>query len=82
MVPSWLRMKRTIGVVVTLAALLVAAAAVAWWGWNQLADVEMGIHGYIALALGVLATLGLGMGLMWLVYYSDRHGFDDEAGRD
>ena len=51
-------------------------------GWNQLADVEMSIHGYIALALGVLATLGLGMGLMWLVYYSDRRGFDDEAGRD
>ena len=82
MAPRLLGMKGTIGVVVTLTALLIAAGAVAWWGWNQLADVEMGIHGYIALALGVIATLGLGMGLMWLVYYSDRQGFDDEAGRE
>ena len=62
--------------------LLVAAAGVGWWGWHQLADVEMSLHGYIALALGVVATLGLGVGLMWLVYYSDRQGYDDEAGRD
>ncbi len=75
-------MNGTIGVVVTLLALLAAAAGVGWWGWNQLADVQMSVHGYIALALGVVATLGLGMGLMWLVYYSHRRGFDDEAGRD
>lgn len=75
-------MNGTIGVVVTLLSLLAAAAGVAWWGWNQLADVQMSMHGYIALALGVVATLGLGMGLMWLVYFSHRHGFDDEAGRD
>lgn len=75
-------MKGTIGVVVTLLALLAAAIGVAWWAWNQLADVQMSVHGYIALGLGVVATLGLGMGLMWLVYFSHHRGFDDEAGHD
>lgn len=75
-------MKGTIGVIVTLLALLAAAAGVAWWAWNQLADVQMSVHGYIALGLGVVATLGLGMGLMWLVYFSHHRGFDDEAGHD
>ena len=66
----------------TLLALLLAAAGVAWWGWSQLGDVDMGWHGYIALALGVIVTTGLGVGLMWLVYFSHRHGYDDEVGRD
>jgi hypothetical protein len=75
-------MNGTVGVVVTLIALLAAAAAVGWWAWSELADVEMSVHGYIALAIGVVATLALGVGLMWLVYFSHRRGFDDEAGRD
>jgi hypothetical protein len=75
-------MRGSRAVVAVLLCLLAAAAGVGWWGWNQLADVEMGLHGYIALALGVLATTALGVGLMWLVYYSDRHGYDDEVGRD
>lgn len=72
----------TIGVVAVLLALLAAAAAVGWWAWAELADIEMSMHGYVALAIGVVATLGLGMGLMWLVYFSHRRGFDDEAGHD
>jgi hypothetical protein len=75
-------MNGTAALVAVLLGLLAAAAGVALWGWRQLADVEMGMHGWIALGLGVVATLGLGIGLMWLVYYSHRHGYDDEAGRD
>ena len=75
-------MKGTAAVVVTLLTLLAAAGGVAWWGWSQLSDVEMSLQGYIALGLGVLATTALGVGLMWLVYFSHRHGYDDEVGRD
>jgi high-affinity Fe2+/Pb2+ permease len=75
-------MSGTSAVVATLLALLLAAAGVAWWGWNQLSDVEMGWHGYIALALGVVVTTCLGVGLMWLVYFSHHRGYDDEVGRD
>ena len=75
-------MRGTVAVVATLLGLLLAAGGVAWWGWSQLGDVDMGWHVYIALALGVSATTGLGVGLMWLVYFSHRHGYDDEVGRD
>ena len=65
-----------------LLGLLAAAAGFAWYVWHELGDVEIGMHGYIALGSGVAATLALGVGLMWLVYYSHRSGFDDEVGRD
>jgi hypothetical protein len=76
------RMKGAAAVIVALLAILAAAGGVAWWGWNELADVEMGRHGWIALGLGAGVTLGLGVGLMWLVFYSHHHGYDDRVGRD
>jgi hypothetical protein len=75
-------MNGTLALILVLMALLAGAVAVAWWGWSQLADVAIGIHGWIALGLGVTVTLLLGGGLMWLVFYSNRHGYDDAAGRD
>ncbi len=32
--------------------------------------------GYVAMALGIVATLALGIGLMALMYYSNRSGRD------
>lgn len=75
-------MKGTLAVIATLFAILAAAAGVAWWAWSELADVPMSEHGYIALAIGVVATLVLGMGLMWLVFYSSRSGHDERVGMD
>ena len=49
---------------------------------SELGDVEISVQGYLALAGGVAVTLALGVGLMWLVYYSHRRGYDDEAGQD
>lgn len=72
----------TLGMIAMLLALLFASAAVAWWAWGELGDVDIGLHGKLALGAGVLATLLLGVGLMSLVYYSARKGYDDEAGRD
>lgn len=37
----------------------------------------MSIHGWIALTLGTLLSLVLGGGLMALVFYSARKGYDD-----
>ena len=63
-----------------LLALLAISLAFAWWIWVDLGDVEISMHGLIALAAGALATFGLGAGLMALVFYSNRRGFDDDAG--
>jgi hypothetical protein len=65
-----------------LGALLLATAAFSLWVWDQLGDTEIGVHGYVALVLGALATLAVGGGLMALVFYSSRHGYDDRAGGD
>lgn len=37
----------------------------------------MSIHGWIALGLGTFLSLALGGGLMALVFYSARKGYDD-----
>jgi hypothetical protein len=37
----------------------------------------MSVHGWIALTLGTLLSLLLGGGLMALVFYSARKGYDD-----
>ncbi|MDE2229443.1 MAG: hypothetical protein KGL11_10440 [Alphaproteobacteria bacterium] len=62
------------------AILALAAASVALWAWLSLGAVEMSAAGYIAMVLGGLATLGLGGGLMALLFYSHNKGFDDAAG--
>lgn len=67
-------------VIVVLFGLLAAACGVAWYVWRELGDVVISTQGYLALAAGIAVTVGLGVGLMWLVYFSHRRGFDDEAG--
>lgn len=39
-------------------------------------DVEIGSNGIVALVLGVVFTLALAGGLIWLMIYSQRHGYD------
>lgn len=65
-----------------LLLLLAASGAVALWVWRELSDVALDLHGWLALAGGVAATLVLGVGLMTLVYQSHRRGFDERAGHD
>jgi hypothetical protein len=75
-------MRKSVVLVAILLPLLVGTTAVSIWVWRQLGDAEMGVHGYIALGLGALFTLLIGGGLMALVFYSHRHGYDERAGRD
>jgi hypothetical protein len=60
-----------------LLGLLALTGFVAYRTWTELEDVTMSVHGWIALGLGALATLVLGAGLMFLVFYSSRRGYDD-----
>ena len=39
-------------------------------------------HGYAAMAIGIVASLVVGIGLMALVFYSSRRGYDEAAGQD
>jgi uncharacterized membrane protein len=66
-----------------LIAILVVLAAWSLWvgvvGWNLESGVEMSGHGYAAMAIGIIFSLIVGIGLMALVFYSSRKGYDDAA---
>jgi hypothetical protein len=59
-----------------LLALLVAAIYVAYVGWN-LTDVAMPLTGYVAMWLAIVFIIILGVGLVGLMFYSHRHGYDE-----
>ena len=61
------------------AAVIVVVAVIAGV-WTNLGDSGMSVAGWIAMLLGVLATLGLGVGLMALVFISNRRGYDELGG--
>jgi hypothetical protein len=70
---------KTILLIVSLGALLAAALTLTLWGFDP---SSMSLHGWIAMGLGTFLSLALGGGLMALVFYSARHGYDDRIARD
>jgi hypothetical protein len=70
---------RALLTIAVLLGLLGASAGVALWAWRELGDVQISTHGLIALALGAVLTFALGAGLMALVFFSSRRGYDDRA---
>lgn len=66
-------------VLVTLLTFFVGATVLAYRGWTGAAGTDVPSLGYAALALGVVASLAVGFGLMALVFYSSRTGYDEPA---
>ena len=61
---------------VVLFAFFFAALWYAVKVWTSMAGVQMSGWGWLFLVLGVVVTIGLGAGLMALVFYSSRHDMD------
>ena len=64
---------------ITLAVLLGLFAVSLWYAvkvWGAMSGVAMSGWGWTFLVLGVVVTIGLGAGLMALVFYSARHDMD------
>lgn len=66
---------------IACAVLLVCLAGIFVYGWLTLRDSNMDWIAVAALCGGVVMTLILGIGLMSLLFYSNREGYDDQAGR-
>ena len=64
-------------VVVPLLAILAAAGWFAASAWLSVEGPPMPATGYLAMALGVVFSLVVGCGLMALLFYSNRHGYDE-----
>jgi hypothetical protein len=62
-----------------LVPVVVGAVAASVWLWDQFSYASLDRQGRIALAVGVIASLGLGIGLMGPVFYSSHHGYDEGA---
>lgn len=63
--------------------LAVVIAGVATLGlagyWRLIGGGPMSVHGWIAMGLGLLGTVGLSWLLMSLAFRSDREGWDDQV---
>lgn len=68
-------------VAAVLGGLLILAVTFLVQAWTRI-DAQMSIHGWIALTLGVVFSLAIGLGLMALVFFSARRGYDDAVARD
>ncbi len=77
---------RKIAVILPLLALLAASVWFAYYVWITDDGPPMPTTGYVAMMLGILFSLFVGVGLMALIFYSHRHGYDEraqgETGRD
>ena len=60
-----------------LFALLAAALWFAGTTWMRLSGDAIPLYGWLAIAGGVFFSLLVGGGLMALMFYSSRHGYDD-----
>jgi hypothetical protein len=73
---------RKLAILVPLFALLTVSL---WFGvtaWSRFDAGAMPLYGYLAIGGGVVMSLLVGGGLMALVFYSSRHGYDDLSGGD
>ena len=62
---------------VGMGAVLILAIGYAWQLWMAVNDVDIGVHGWTAMILGSVFSLVVGVGLMFLIFYSHRKGYDD-----
>lgn len=69
----------TIALIAALFAMLLGAGWFAARAWIAVEGPPMPATGYVAMALGVVFSLVLGIGLMALLFYSSRHGYDEAS---
>jgi hypothetical protein len=64
-------------ILIVLLSLLALAGFVVYLGWTLGDGIAVSTAGYVAMAAGVIFSLGVGWGLMALIYYSNRSGYDE-----
>jgi hypothetical protein len=72
----------TIALIVALIAILAAALWYAASAWISISGPPMPAVGYVAMTFGIVISLVVGCGLMALLFYSSRHGYDEQHPAD
>ena len=70
---------KTLGTIATAIVLLALLAAALWYAASAfvVGGPPMPAIGYVAMAGGIIISLAVGFGLMGLLFYSSRHGYDE-----
>ena len=75
----------TFGTIALVAALVTILAVSGWYAaraWISISGPPMPTAGYVAMGLGIVFSLVIGCGLMALLFYSSRHGYDEPSRAD
>ena len=64
------------------AVVVIALAVIGIEFWNGIGDSDISPAGWVAMGIGIVVTLALGIGLMTLVFISNRRGYDEASGSD
>jgi hypothetical protein len=64
-------------ILTVLISLLAGTFVIVYFGWMAGEGTEVPTSGYVAMAIGVIFSLAVGFGLMALVFYSSRKGYDE-----
>jgi len=73
---------RALAFIIPLFAILAASV---WWAvglWSSVEGPPMPVGGYVAMWLGIAFSFVIGSGLMILMFYSSRRGYDESASGD
>ncbi len=62
---------------VALGSILALAVYTAWYMWTSV-ETSMPAAGWVALIAGIIVTCTLGFGLMFILFYSSRKGYDEQ----
>lgn len=73
---------KTLLLLLALGGLLAGAIWIAVTSWPAPGEAELSVHMWIALGLGAGLSLAVGGGLMALVFFSARNGYDDIETRE
>ena len=71
-----------LAIIVPLLAFLVGSVWFVFYVFQTDVGPPLPASGYVAMALGVIFSLVVGIGLMALVFYSHRHGYDEQSQGD
>ena len=64
-------------ILIVLLSLLASTSVIVYLGWTNGTDADVPASGYVAMAIGVIVSLAVGFGLMALIFYSSRKGYDE-----
>jgi hypothetical protein len=77
--------KSSLGTITLVVALIAILAAALWYAasaWIAISGPPMPAAGYVAMTFGIIISLVVGCGLMALLFYSSRHGYDEQHPAD